>query len=49
MSKFSIREAQEFYAEHRGKIFFDELCNFICSDYVVGLELIGDDAIKKWR
>lgn len=40
---------EEFYGEHKGKPFFEELINFICSDLVVGLELVCSDAITKWR
>ena len=39
----------EFYGEHKGKPFFEELVQFITSDFVVGMELIADDSIKKWR
>jgi nucleoside-diphosphate kinase len=33
----------------QGKPFFEELTNFICSDFVVGMELIAEDAVTKWR
>eukprot|EP01017_Pseudomicrothorax_dubius_P021420 TRINITY_DN2308_c0_g1_i2.p1 TRINITY_DN2308_c0_g1~~TRINITY_DN2308_c0_g1_i2.p1 ORF type:complete len:187 (-),score=44.58 TRINITY_DN2308_c0_g1_i2:700-1260(-) len=49
MTKMTLRDAQEFYAEHRGKPFFEELTNFITSDFVVGMELVSEDCIKKWR
>lgn len=39
----------EFYAEHRGKSFYETLVSFMSSDFVVGLELVGDNAIKRWR
>lgn len=42
-------DAQNFYAEHKGKPFFENLVSFMTSDYVIGLELIGAGAIKKWR
>lgn len=45
MVKFTKEIAEEFYAEHKGKPFFEELVNFICSDLAVGLELVCDDAI----
>lgn len=38
-----------FYAEHVGKEFFPRLQEFICSDVCVGMELVGDGSIKKWR
>ena len=42
-------DAQEFYAEHRGKPFYDELTEFMSSGPIVALELISDGAIQKWR
>jgi nucleoside-diphosphate kinase len=49
MSKFTQAAAQEFYGEHKGKPFFDNLVQFVTSDVAIGLELVSDDAIKKWR
>lgn len=49
MSKFNKQSVSEFYAEHQGKPFFDNLCNFMCSDVTVGMELIASDAVAKWR
>eukprot|EP00331_Platyophrya_macrostoma_P015880 CAMPEP_0176472858 /NCGR_PEP_ID=MMETSP0127-20121128/41985_1 /TAXON_ID=938130 /ORGANISM="Platyophrya macrostoma, Strain WH" /LENGTH=280 /DNA_ID=CAMNT_0017867791 /DNA_START=41 /DNA_END=879 /DNA_ORIENTATION=- len=49
MAKLTLGDAQEFYAEHKGKPFFTELTNFICSDFVVGLELVAEDCISRWR
>lgn len=49
MVRFTREIAEEFYGEHKGKPFFEELINFICSDLVVGLELVCSDAITKWR
>ena len=39
----------EFYAEHKGKGFYETLVNFMSSDFIVALELIAEDGIKKWR
>ncbi|CAD8056661.1 unnamed protein product [Paramecium sonneborni] len=49
MTRMQIADAQQFYGEHKGKPFFDELTQFICSDFIVGLELIADNSVKKWR
>lgn len=49
MVKFRQEDAQEFYAEHKGKPFFDNLVNFMTSDLIVGMELIAKDAVKAWR
>jgi nucleoside-diphosphate kinase len=49
MAKFRIEDASEFYGEHKGKPFYEDLLNFITSDLVVGMELVKKDAIKQWR
>eukprot|EP00483_Globobulimina_turgida_P004630 UN04639 len=41
--------AEEFYAEHKGRPFFDELIGFITSDVVIALKLERENAIKTWR
>jgi nucleoside-diphosphate kinase len=50
MSKFSqAQHADEFYAEHRGKPFFSDLCNYMASDVVTGMELVKENAIGAFR
>lgn len=49
MSRFSYETAQVFYGEHVGKPFFPNLQKFITSDSIVGMELVADSAIDKWR
>ena len=49
LCRMSLDDAAEFYAEHKGKPFYDFLINYITSDYIVGMELIKRDAIKAWR
>lgn len=49
MSRFNQRSAEEFYGEHKGKPFFPNLQSFITSDVVVGMELVADSAVEKWR
>lgn len=41
--------ASQFYAEHQGKPFYDELVQYISSGPIVAIELAGLDAIVKWR
>jgi nucleoside-diphosphate kinase len=41
--------AEEHYAEHRGKPFFDELVTFITSGPVVVARIEGEGAIDVWR
>lgn len=49
MQRFTRNHAAQFYAEHEGKPFYENLVNFMSSDVVVGLELIAEDAVPKWR
>jgi nucleoside-diphosphate kinase len=41
--------AEEHYAEHRDKPFFEELVEFITSTPVVAMRVRGEDAIKVMR
>lgn len=43
------KEAEEFYAEHKGKPFFNDLVNYITSGPVIGMNLTGHNAIQNWR
>eukprot|EP00485_Elphidium_margaritaceum_P005853 CAMPEP_0202692954 /NCGR_PEP_ID=MMETSP1385-20130828/7196_1 /ASSEMBLY_ACC=CAM_ASM_000861 /TAXON_ID=933848 /ORGANISM="Elphidium margaritaceum" /LENGTH=556 /DNA_ID=CAMNT_0049348565 /DNA_START=80 /DNA_END=1750 /DNA_ORIENTATION=- len=47
--KLSAERAQQFYAEHKGKGFFDELVTFMTSGDIVALKLERENAIKTWR
>lgn len=49
MVRMNLDDARGFYAEHEGKPFYENLTNFMSSDYAVGLELVSEDAIQKWR
>ena len=49
MSRFSKKTACEFYAEHKDKPFYPNLESHICSDVVIGMELVSPEAVKKWR
>jgi|JI9StandDraft_1071089.scaffolds.fasta_scaffold215725_2 nucleoside-diphosphate kinase len=49
MSRFNPSTVDIFYGEHKGKAFYPNLSQFIQSDVVTGLELIGPGAIKGWR
>jgi nucleoside-diphosphate kinase len=42
-------QAGEFYAVHRERPFYDELCEFMCSGPIVVQVLEGEDAIAKNR
>jgi nucleoside-diphosphate kinase len=45
----SRREAEGFYAEHKARPFFGELCDFMTRSPVVVMALEGKDAIAKNR
>ncbi|KAG7398430.1 NME NM23 member 5 [Phytophthora boehmeriae] len=42
-------QAGEFYAEHRGKVFFETLLSFMTSGEIVALQLSRPHAIRVWR
>ena len=49
MIHLSRAEAEGFYAEHKGRGFFDELVTFMMSGPVVVMALHGEDAITRNR
>lgn len=49
MTHLSREEAENFYIEHKGKGFFDELIDFMTSGLVTIQVLEGEDAIAKNR
>lgn len=49
MVRLTRREAEGFYAVHRGKPFFDSLCRFMSEGPAIVLALEDEGAIQKWR
>jgi nucleoside-diphosphate kinase len=47
--RLTLKEAEGFYAVHRGRPFFGSLTEFMSSGAVVALVLEAPDAIKRWR
>ncbi len=47
--QLSLAQAEGFYAEHRGRGFFDELCTFMSRGPVVLMVLEGENAIARNR
>jgi len=47
--RWTLNKAQKFYAEHKGRPFFDDLCAFMTSAPIVVQVLEGEDAIAKYR
>ena len=42
-------QAEGFYAEHKGRGFFDELCTFMSRSPIIVMALERDDAVAKYR
>lgn len=49
MVSLTRSEAEEFYGEHFGKPFFENLIAFITSGPVLAMELKGSNAVTRWR
>lgn len=49
MRTLTPREAEIFYAEHKGKPFFADLVSYVTSGPVVALNLEKENAIADWR
>lgn len=47
--RWARAQAEEFYAEHKGRPFYDELCTFMTSAPIVVQVLEGEGAIKRYR
>ncbi|NXL83919.1 NDK7 kinase, partial [Alectura lathami] len=49
MMVLSRKEAVDFYVDHQSKPLYNELLQFITSGPVVAMEILGDDAVCKWK
>lgn len=49
MCHLSKENAEEFYETHKEQQFFPKLTSFMASDCVVAMELVGLQAIQRWR
>lgn len=49
MVQLTQKEAAEFYSEHEGKPFFSALLDYITHGPIVAFEIMGADAVAKWR
>jgi nucleoside-diphosphate kinase len=47
--RWTTQQAQEFYAEHKERPFYQELCSFMTSGPIVIQVLEGEDAIARYR
>jgi nucleoside-diphosphate kinase len=48
-TRLSRAQAEGFYAVHRQRPFFDELCSFMSRGPVVVIALEAEGAVQKWR
>ena len=48
-TRMTMEQAGGFYAVHRERGFFKELCEFMSSGKVVALVLEGENAVTRWR
>ncbi|KAM3836323.1 nucleoside diphosphate kinase homolog 7 isoform 4-T6 [Vipera latastei] len=49
MDQWKWEEAMDLHANHQAKPYYNELLEFITSDPVVAMEILGDDAIGRWK
>ena len=49
LRRFTKKQAEGFYAVHKERPFFSELCTFMSSGPIVALVLEGNDAIARYR
>lgn len=49
MTTLSKEQAEQFYAEHKGKPFFEDLVVFMSSGPIVAVALEGVDVVAKYR
>ena len=49
MVQLSPREAGEFYAEHMGKPFYENLVSFMTEGPILAFEIMGENAVTCWR
>src|ERR1700733_11200864 len=49
MVKLSKEDAARFYAEHKGKPFYDELVDMMSSGPIVAMVVEGEDAVRRLR
>jgi len=49
LTKLSVRQAEEFYAIHRSKPFFDSLVDFMSSGPIIAAILEKENAVEEYR
>ena len=49
MLHLTMSQAEGFYAVHRERPFFGDLCKYMCSGPIVAVALSGEDAVVRYR
>lgn len=49
LTQLSTERAGQFYAEHKGKPFFENLCNYMSSGPIIAMILEKEDAVAAYR
>jgi nucleoside-diphosphate kinase len=49
MMRFERKDAEQFYAEHQGKPFFEDLLDYMTSDNIVAFVIEGEGAVARYR
>lgn len=49
VTRWGTALAREFYEEHEGKPYFDDLVEFTSNGPIAAITLIGGDAVARWR
>ncbi|XP_059158360.1 nucleoside diphosphate kinase 7-like isoform X2 [Physella acuta] len=49
LCKLNQNDAFRFYQEHAGKSFMQDLMNYVTSGPILAMELVGDNAVLRWR
>lgn len=49
LCKLEHNDAFNFYQEHSGKSFMNSLMNYVTSGPIIAMELVGENAIQRWR
>lgn len=49
MMRFERKDAEQFYAEHQGKPFFEDLLDYMTSDNIVAFVIEGENAVARYR
>jgi len=49
MCRLNQNDAFKFYEEHSGKPFMKDLINYVTGGPVLAMELVGENAIQRWR